>query len=175
MRRYDLLINAFKIVQETHSHARLVLVGVGPLESELRSYARKLFIEDRVVFIIEQPGYRYYNLFDCFALTSDKEGPSIALLEAMSFGLPCIRTNEELTHPVIKNETNGLLTPAGSARSLAQAFIRVLENPALGYQLGKEAKKTVANFDIQNTVQQYEIIFKSVSKTRSTSHEASYY
>ncbi len=162
VRRYDLLINAFKIVQENYAQARLVLVGVGPLEHQLRAQVRKLCIEDRVIFIIDQPGYRYYQLFDCFALTSDKEGPSIALLEAMSFSVPCVRTNSESSHAVIKSEINGLLTPAGCPISLADALMRLYENPDFAKRISQEGQKTTDQHDIAYTALEYETIFKSL-------------
>jgi glycosyltransferase involved in cell wall biosynthesis len=166
VRRYDLLIHAFNIVQKKYAHARLVLVGIGPMENELRSLVRKLCIEDRVIFIIDQPGYRYYHLFDCFALTSDKEGPSIALLESMSFGVPCVRTNAELSHAVIKSELNGLLTPAGDVHCLAHALMRVYNDAELVCNLSQEALKTAQQFNIERTVAQYDTIFKSLALIR---------
>ncbi len=98
VKNYRLLLESFADVAHVHAHARLVLVGVGPQEQWLRTYATTLNIAHKVVFVVGQQSYGYYPLFDCFALSSDKEGISIALLEAMSFGLPCVVTFTTKTH-----------------------------------------------------------------------------
>ena len=92
------MIESFALVYAKNKNARLVLVGVGSGEAMLRQKAHTLGITHFVVFVIGQQAYGYYSLFDCFAMSSDKEGISIALLEAMAFSLPCVATNSQSIH-----------------------------------------------------------------------------
>lgn len=164
VKRYDLMLQAFAHVHTCYPQARLVLVGLGDLEHDLRQKAAALAIKDYVHFVIGQPAYRYYTLFDCFALSSDKEGISIALLEAMSFGLPCVVTNSENSHAVLENNKNGIFVPAGDDQQLADAFIKLLENVGLAQQLGAQAQCTVENqFNSVRMRSAYEMIFKSAA------------
>ena len=79
-----------------------MLVGSGSEEQHLRELTAEHAISRyRFSFVIGKPSYGYYPLFDCFALSSFKEGISIAMLEAMCFALPCISTHEKATHDVI--------------------------------------------------------------------------
>ena len=73
-------------------------------------------IADKVTFVVGQSAYGYYPLFDCFVQSSHKEGISIALLEAMSWGITCVVTNSDAKHPVLTANKDGLLIPAGDAQ-----------------------------------------------------------
>jgi glycosyltransferase involved in cell wall biosynthesis len=163
VKNYTLMIEAFALLHAQYSQARLILIGIGTEEQMLRAKAKTLGISDFVIFIIGQPAYRYYSMFDCFSLTSDKEGISIALLEAMSFGLPCIITNIEKNHAVIKNEINGFLIEARNIQSLVLACTKLIESKQLGQNIGFCAKQTVeAEFNLTSMHMAYATIFKEV-------------
>lgn len=84
-------------------------------------------------------------IYDCsmFVSSSDYEGMSNSMLEAMAMGMPCVCTDCPAggARAVIKNEVNGLLTPVGDAQALADAMIRIAENPDFAEKLGKNAMK----------------------------------
>lgn len=145
LKNYSLLLEAFAHLQKEIEHARLVLLGSGPEEQKLRALALALGIADKVVFVIGQQSYGYYPLFDCFVLSSYKEGISMALLEAMSFSLPCVSTHEKITHDVIKQGINGLLVPSGDKNVLKEAMKSLIWDEQKADLLGKNAYKTVKN------------------------------
>lgn len=74
---------------------------------------------------------------DVFALPSLIEGHPKALLEAMSCGLACIGLDMPGVRDVIMHEQNGLLSTP-NVEALAEGLRRVLDNPALAKQLGKQ-------------------------------------
>lgn len=86
------LIRAFALLRADQP-ARLVVVGDGPLRSELEALARSLGVAGDVEFTgyLANPGARLAE-FDLFALSSDTEQLPIALLEAMAHGLPIVST-----------------------------------------------------------------------------------
>jgi glycosyltransferase involved in cell wall biosynthesis len=86
------LLRAFAQVVERHE-ARLVIVGDGPLRSELEALARTLKIADQVEFAgyLTDPASRLAE-FDLFALSSDTEQLPLAMLEAMAHGVPVVAT-----------------------------------------------------------------------------------
>lgn len=164
IKRYDLLLESFAMVNLHQPLSRLVLVGAGPQEGALRARASKLGIEQDVIFVVGHEAYGYYSLFDCFVLTSDKEGISLALLEAMNFALPCVVTHQETHHPVLHNGYNGLMVEAGNGRLLAKALIRLIEDGCLRRRLGECARQTVAqSFTSERMVKAYADIFVSLS------------
>lgn len=164
LKNYGLLINSFAILVRKYEHAKLLLVGVGPEEEKLRSQVKKLSIDQSVMFIINKSAYQYYTVFDCFVLTSYKEGISIALLEAMNFGLPCVVTHDgPAEHDVIKDKENGLLVCNHAPGDVAEAMITLIENKELRRQLGEQALiHTKRNFSIERMTREYNALYKKI-------------
>lgn len=117
--------------------SRLVLVGRGPLESELKALAQQLKITDEIVWA----GFRedipvVMNAFDIFALTSLYEGFGLVLLEAMAAARPVVATAVSAIPEVVKDGETGILCKAGDAENLAQAFDR-LEDESARERMGR--------------------------------------
>ncbi len=161
VKNYALLLTAFALLHDDYPLARLVLVGYGSQERFLRKRAFDLGISDRVVFVINKPGYNYYRLFDCFALSSYKEGISLALLEAMSVGCPVVITSSEYEHDVVVHEKNGLIALGSDPQTLADALARYQRQVSCAVTCGQEAKRMVhESFDIAYMVKKYDYVYK---------------
>jgi glycosyltransferase involved in cell wall biosynthesis len=161
-KNHQLLMRSFASVAQECEQARLVLIGFGPLELELRLLSQRLGIKEKVSFEIGKRAYGYYPLFDCFVLSSYQEGISIALLEAMCFSLPCIVTNPDRMHEVIIHEHNGLLVPSNNEHALAEALKNLLKDAIMRRMLGAEAFKTVnEKFCVENMIEKYKAIFNA--------------
>lgn len=145
IKRYDLLLESFALVNNNYPLTRLVLIGMGSQEQYLRSKAHSLGIEQYVTFIIGENAQYYYSIFDCFVQSSDREGISIALLEAMSFSLPCIVTNVSKQHSVITSGIDGIVVPAGNMRNLADAITQIVLDETKRISLGIMPNKRYAN------------------------------
>jgi glycosyltransferase involved in cell wall biosynthesis len=143
VKRYPLLLECFAAVRSRMPRARLVLVGMGPDEAMLRSFARTLGVNDDVRFVVGQPAHGYFHLFDCFVQSSDKEGISMALLEAMAHAVPCVATCSGLEHSVLTHTIDGLLVKAGDAQELCDAVMHVATDRALAQRLGRAGRLTV--------------------------------
>jgi len=160
IKRYSLLIEQFAYILHHYTHARLILVGHGQQENVLREQVRMLGIDHAVRFIVGKQAYGYFPLFNCFVLPSITEGPAIALLEAMSFGLPCVVTHEESDHPVIVSGKNGILVSVFDADALYTALMKLITNSYLSKSLGIHARQTIRrDFSIDRMVAAYKKIF----------------
>jgi glycosyltransferase involved in cell wall biosynthesis len=151
----DVLAEAWLALQRDPSLATtLLFVGAtrsayfevdGTLETEMRAAARACGVEDRLVFV--EPTHHiddYYRAADIFALPSSREGLPVALLEAMSCGLPCVASRlPGATDAVIADGDNGLLVPPGDAAALADALAALMRDPAGAQRLGVRARTTI--------------------------------
>jgi glycosyltransferase involved in cell wall biosynthesis len=158
---YD-LVRAFARVVARFPRARLVLGGIGNIV-EVTQLAKQLGIQERVAC----PGWLGPQQKDAalanstvFVLPSYAEGMPIALLEAMSWGLPVIATPVGGIPQVVTSEANGLLVDPGNVDSLADALMRLLRDPALSARLGQAARKTIeADFSLDKALAKLSAIY----------------
>ena len=152
---YD-LVHAFARVAERFPQARLVCGGDGAIE-HVRTLAQQLGISDRV----ECPGWlgleqkrRALATAAIFALPSYAEGLPMALLEAMSWGLPVVTTPVGGIPQVVTHEMNGWLVEPGHIDELAAALSVLLEHPTTRSRLGKAARSTIeAHYTLDRALQ----------------------
>jgi glycosyltransferase involved in cell wall biosynthesis len=158
---YDLLIRALEQVPHP---ARLVLVGEGRQEGELRRLAGELGLAERVEFtgFLHDPG-PLLRRASVFVLPSRYEGFPNALLEAMAAGLPCVATRCP-TGPeeIITDGADGLLVPTEDPSALAAAIRRLLGDGALRARLGRAAAGRVAPFAVPAAVARFEALLEEV-------------
>ncbi|OLB15188.1 MAG: hypothetical protein AUH07_03240 [Gemmatimonadetes bacterium 13_2_20CM_70_9] len=123
---------------------RLVVVGEdwGGV-ADLRSLARTLGIEDRILFkglLARDEVLRAYASADVFVLPSLFEPFGIVLLEAMAAGLPVVASRVGGIVDVVEDGKTGLLVPPRNPQAIADAIERLLSNPTLRQRMGAEAR-----------------------------------
>ena len=141
---YDLFLKMAAMISHTNPMARFLLVGDGPLKSELENSAREMGLGGEIVFA----GFRsdvtdLINSLDIFVMTSIHEGIPMALLEAMALEKAVVSTAVGGIVEVISNGKSGLLVEPGSCTALAQACLRILDDDALKVRLGAEAAQRI--------------------------------
>ncbi|MCW7537511.1 glycosyltransferase [Aquabacterium sp. A7-Y] len=140
LKNHRLLIEALPTLAALHPQLRLVLIGGGPLEQELRDEATRLGVAGRVVFAGLRPDVAELTpAFDVFAMPSLTEGLSIALLEACATGLAVVATRVGGNPEIVSHGHTGLLVPAADAGALQQALAELLGQPAQRERLGQAA------------------------------------
>ena len=122
-KRFDLLIDAFKTTLVRHPKAKLLVVGGGSLVTELSDQITRLGLSGACRLI----GHRsdiadLHHAFDLFVQSSDYEGTSNAVLEAMALETPVVATDVGGTVEIIRDRIDGLIVPPGSAEVLAVAI-----------------------------------------------------
>jgi glycosyltransferase involved in cell wall biosynthesis len=136
------LLRAFAILLD-RIDARLLLVGGGPLEAELREMASELGIQDRVVMAGHQPEPGVFvDAMDVFVLPVPVGSGSLALLEAMARGKPPVITFGDGEEAVVPEET-GIWAPPEDPAALAAALLRLSSDRDLRERLGREAARHV--------------------------------
>jgi glycosyltransferase involved in cell wall biosynthesis len=158
---YD-LVKALASATERVPGVNLVLGGVGEIDP-VRALATQLGVQERV----QTPGWlgpkdkkAALAASTIFLLPSYHEGMPMALLEAMSWGLPVIATPVGGIPQIVTPEVNGLLVAPGDVAGLAAAIVRLLEDPGLRTRLGEAARTTIENgFSLQEALTKLSTIY----------------
>jgi glycosyltransferase involved in cell wall biosynthesis len=150
------LIDAFSLVLGKGVNAALLVVGDGEERAALQARVATLKLNDRVIFYGSSRDVpHFFSLADAFVMSSVSEGLPMALLEAMSAGLPCVATAVGGIPDVI-NAQNGILVQPRDSDALAEAMIRIATTPQLRRDMGTRARTTVTSrFSVDAMVDQY--------------------
>jgi len=115
---YQYLLPAFREVALKYPEAKLLIAGEGPLIKTLERFSRRLGISQKVFFLGFQKDLSvFYSGLDLFAMPSLWEGMPVALLEALSYGLPVVATAVSGIPEVMSDGCEGfLVAPANNIR-----------------------------------------------------------
>ena len=157
-------LDAARIVHERIPDARFVLVGDGPLRSELETRVDALGLRDAVRFPGLQSDVRpWLRIMDVYQMSSRFEGLPLALLEAMAMELPVVSTAVGGIPEVVVHGRNGLLVRQGRPQELAESTLSALADPALRRALGRGARSTVRErFSMERMSDRLEALYEEV-------------
>lgn len=164
-KRYDVMLEAFSLFVQKHPEYMLKLYGDGSDEARIRQWVQEKGLADKVLFMGRTNQPMQDTCRDgMFLITSDYEGISNALLEAMAVGLPCVSTDHTPggARLLIQHEENGLLAPIGDAQALADAMCRFSEDSVLACHCGEKAKEVVERFHPDRIIDRWETYCKKV-------------
>lgn len=149
-------LHAFAGVLRAHPAARFLVAGDGPQAGELRELATRLGIASSVDFAGWCSPERLRELLAAAHIFlhpsestpgGDREGVPNALLEAMAAGLPAVATVHGGIPEAITHGVDGLLVPERNPAALADAVLRLMDEPELALTLSrKAAENTRLNF-----------------------------
>lgn len=154
-----MLLKAMKRVFSKFPEYTLEIYGKGEQKEELERYAEELGLLDKVMFMGQKANVHSYILdASMFVLSSDFEGMSNSMLEAMAIGLPVVCTDCPIggARMVIENNVNGILTSVGDDEEFADAIIDLLSNPKKAERLGKNASLLREKLSIETVAKEWE-------------------
>lgn len=138
------LIRAAKILKEKAPRIKVIIVGRGPLEMELKQESRKSHVDDMVYFL----GYRedipqILCSLDVFVLSSYLEGMGSTILDAMACSLPVVATRTGGIPEVVEDKETGLLVPPKDSGALAEAILSLYKDKKYAEKLGRKGSEVV--------------------------------
>ncbi|MCM8808229.1 MAG: glycosyltransferase family 4 protein, partial [Candidatus Omnitrophica bacterium] len=155
------LIEAMKIVSRKRDDAICVIVGDGPLKSELEKLTIKEGLEKRIIFTGAKPHEEipfWMNAADIFVLPSLSEGNPTVMFEALGVGLPFVGTAVGGVPEIITSEDYGLLCKPGDAKDLAEKILIALEKEWDREKIRKYAEQFTWDNIAKRVVKVYERI-----------------
>ena len=160
------MLEAFAIVRRAVPDARLVVIGSGPLEAELHRRARQPDLAGSVDFTGTRDDVELLLAgLDVFVMSSRYEGLPIALLEAMSAGVPPVATRVGGIPEVVLDGESGRLVEPGDHAALARAIVDLAADPEERERLGESAIQASSSCDLESAVRSLEALYERVVRT----------
>jgi len=154
----DELIDFVKDLTLEIPNIELHIIGAGPESIRLLPHVKYLGA------MPYENCFNYYKASDVFILNSQYEGFSHVLLEAMSFGLPCVASAVGGNVELIVHETNGYLFQKGDFQKCKEIILSLYKNIEVRSQISQEARKTTKKFDYPQLLSKHYRVFQEVVK-----------
>ncbi len=148
----DILLLAMARVLRDGVGCKCIIVGDGPLRTQLSDQAQALGLGGHVFFVGFQEDVRpYLQAADAFVLTSHVEGLPLSIIEAMACGLPCVVTNVGGNAEAVLHTIHGMVVPPGSVEDVAVAISYLVAHPQECEQMSRSARHRAREmFDIED-------------------------
>lgn len=156
------LIDAMAQVHKAYPEVKCRIYGEGSLWQVLQTQIDSLSLTDTVTLEGNVKDI-HARLAQCgiFALTSDFEGLSNALIEAMMVGLPCITTDYPGARELITDGENGLVVPMNDADALAEAILKLIKNEnGCADTLAEQGKLSGSRFRAETVLEQWHSVIE---------------
>jgi len=151
------LLYAFTIFLKKNKKYKLIILGHGNLEYELKLLTKKLKISNKVIF----KGWvkntiPYLKKSKIFVLSSIYEGLGNVLIDSINYNVPCISTNcPSGPSEILLNGEGGYLVKPKSPKLLAQKMIHSINNYSKSLSKNLKAKKQLSRFLVKENTKKY--------------------
>ena len=140
----DLLWGFHLLQQAAKPRVALVVIGDGPERDSLAEFITEMGSREKVYFTGHRAdAAQLMQEFSVFCLSSEFEGMSNSLMEAMACGVPCVVSDIAANRELIRNEQTGLTFPPGNCPALAKAVLRCLHNDAFSRATGRAGQEYI--------------------------------
>lgn len=164
VKRMEIFLQVVNKVRAVRSDIRAVILGDGPLRESLETYARELNLHDIVCFA----GYQndvasWLQRAKIFVLTSESEGLSQAMIQAMLCGLPAVVTHVGEAEELIQNGVNGFLVRDMDVNFFAESILRLLDDQTMLSNFGKAARQSAERCDVHQLARKWDEILNGLA------------
>lgn len=162
IKRVDRLLDAVFSAKPSR-RLKVVIVGAGECLEDLERCARELGIEDCVTFAGQQADVgSFLRRSRLFALTSESEGVSLSMLEAMISGVVPVVSEVGDLGDVVKDGDSGFLVADLAPKTFAQRFLTLLDDDARLLTMSESAQRRAREFSLEASAASWRALFKDL-------------
>jgi len=155
--KIDILINSFSQISQKHLHLKLLIIGEGSEDGNLKELVKKLNIYDKVVFTGRIPFNEisnYYNKINILVNISQYESFGVSVIEAMACEKPVIVTNVGGLKEIVNSDDVGLKVEVDNIEQTKNAIEKLITDKELCERISINARKhVVENYNWENNLQ----------------------
>lgn len=159
------IIQALGIVRRQRSDFHLSIVGYGRAEDEIRRVLDEQGITSNVSFLgrVEYKDLgKYYLGSDAYLFYGDREGSSLAMIEAAAYGLPLIASDHPGNRSYVESGKSGFLVEHKNPEALARAVLHLLGHRNELPAMGRRSREIAETFSWPKVAARYDAYFRSV-------------
>lgn len=162
-KNYPMMFRGFKNIAEAFPQYHLYVYGEGPLRKELENVIDNLGMKGKIVLagktdsIIDK-----LEESKLFCMTSDFEGMSNAMLEAVCVGLPVLTTDVSGASDLIEHGKDGFIISIGDEEKFAAYLLQLLSDERMMQKMGERNKNKAVKFKEERIVEQWEQVIYGV-------------
>lgn len=167
----DVIINAMPSLLEKIPDLKFVIVGDGPVKSELESLTEKLGLTENIIFTGAKPWAeigKYYQIGDIFVSASKSETQGLTFAEAMAGGLPVIARRDECLENIVIHEKTGLLFD--SPEELPDMVMRILSDKDILKKFSDASISAMEELSVEKFALKVDKLYSSVIENRKQKH-----
>lgn len=163
-KRLDDWLRVARLVVNAVPGTHFLLVGDGPERSMIEARVAELCLQEVVHFAgLQEETRPFFAAMDVYLMTSQFEGLPIALLEAMSMGIPPVVTSVGGIPELVRSGENGEMQPFGAIEAIAADVVRLLGDLTYRRRIGYAARETVVrDFSMERMQRELEAIYERV-------------
>ena len=161
IKNHALLIKAMVKIAPDKPDTVLLIIGDGPLRQELEALHSELGLADHVRFLGARNDVpELLSALDVFVLCSNSEGLSLTLAEASAAARPIVATDVGGNSEVVEDGVTGIVVPPKDPGALANAILKILNDPVLKRQMGQAGRKRFEQqFTLDGMVSAYQDLY----------------
>jgi glycosyltransferase involved in cell wall biosynthesis len=169
VKRIDVFLRAVRHVADRMPAVKAVVVGDGRLREALQALSVELGIGQNVRFAGHQEDVAaWLRRSKVFVLSSDSEGLSLSLMEAMMCGLPAVVSAVGDLADLVKDGVNGYLVPRRSPQVLADRLVELLSDTGKWEAFARAARHAALPYEAQATVRRWDHILAACRQGRES-------
>jgi glycosyltransferase involved in cell wall biosynthesis len=165
------LVEAARLVVDRRPAARFVLAGEGPLRADLEAQAQQLGLGGRFLFagfVRDVPAV--VSAFDVSVFPSLWEGTPLTVFEALAMGKPIVATDADGLLDVLTHDHDALIVPRRDPGALADALVRMMDEPQTRARVADAARVTARQYDIATFVRKMERLYDLLHQVSRATH-----
>lgn len=163
-KKIDYVIRAFIPFAKRHSEAKLILVGGGVQEEELKTRVRTGGVDEQVSFVGAVGHDKMPQLYpqaDVYVSASMNEGMSNSMFEAMACGLAIVTTETGGTHELV-DESNGITIQKENAEDIEEAFERLYQDRAVLRRMQRKSRQKAEKWSWKKKADLYSDLYRRI-------------
>lgn len=163
---FDILLKAWALIFEKNDSWVLRIVGGGENESSLKKLARKLHVDNSVIFVGQSNNVqKEYQRAEIYVMSSRWEGLPMTLLEAQYFGLPSVSTDCKTGPKEVLECGSGILVPTENSKELANALDLLMNDTNKREVMSRIAIENAIKYNVDGVVKEWNKLFRKIGNS----------